>query len=527
MSEKSAEKLNSLDTRADNFIKILKSLRENFDYDTYMGMLYDFRNNPDSRQLLSIIENRCEQYGRNDQYNELVSTVLFPEETEFRKEDLTKKFWMPIGLKTNNFIKILESLRENFSDNTYINILHDLRAQRDTYPLFAAIRDREKWQEEEYEYQKSLEHSYFPENDIVFFDENVPKTLVMHGGAFRADDVLCAALLYEVNSSLEIRRVFSAPKDVANSENYIIVADTGEVEFNHHQLDVPLREDGHKHAACWSILEEYKDYIFGWWNSPPPALLEDVRRIEDANNGVKTGENSVLTELVSLMNPNWDSKISSNEAFRDAVSFVSENYVSPYKNYPRIPEKNLRAIQKRLDELKQEREIAEARAHEIVESAISKSDGNIISLPRFVPWKDDVCKTNASFVIYPSRRGGYNLQCVPKTSDSFKKRIPIPYEWLKERPEGCNFVHQGRFLAAFDSYHHALNAAESAIKKARNEKIMNTMKSADSLDDILCAIRDDASAYETKRVTRPHSHKEVRSTGKRKNGSNTYSADDR
>lgn len=65
-----------------------------------------------------------------------------------------------------------------------------------------------------------------------------------HGGKFHADDVFSAALLKILNPEIQIERGFQVP------ENYDgVVFDIGGGEFDHHQADARVRENGVKYAA--------------------------------------------------------------------------------------------------------------------------------------------------------------------------------------------------------------------------------------------------------------------------------------
>lgn len=111
------------------------------------------------------------------------------------------------------------------------------------------------------------------------------------------------------------------------------------------------------------------------------------------------------------------------------------------------------------------------RAHNIIADAIGKSENGIVVLTRFAPWQDQVCETDAKFTVFPSPRGGYNLQCVPPTPDSKDKRIPLPEKWLSERPEHCGFVHTGLHLAQFDTKEHAVEAAHKLVEHNIEKKM--------------------------------------------------------
>ena len=74
-----------------------------------------------------------------------------------------------------------------------------------------------------------------------------------HGGKFHADDVFSSALLLYINPEISITRGNSVPDDFTG-----IVFDIGRGEFDHHQKDSRIRENGVPYdiwpvvGGCWS-----------------------------------------------------------------------------------------------------------------------------------------------------------------------------------------------------------------------------------------------------------------------------------
>ena len=298
----------------------------------------------------------------------------------------------------------------------------------------------------------------------------VPDTLVVHAGAFHADDALTAALLERLNPDLKIERV----RDASGREDEpgTLVADIGGGRFDHHQADAALREDGRKHAAVGLVYEAFPQLRPE--NEQAAAWLERrISDVEDIDNGVdpKWGHDDLST-LVSSSNPNWDESVPFDDRFREVSAQLLETVVDGAHAIPRDApaseaSKALESLDVRIAEAAEARDAIRVqsveRAHDLVQSAVDASDGTIVQLDRFIPWQEVVCESDASFVTYPSVRGGYNLQGVPTEPGSRELRQPMPREWLQEKPEGCSFVHQGRFIAAFDTEEHALAAGREAV----------------------------------------------------------------
>ena len=109
------------------------------------------------------------------------------------------------------------------------------------------------------------------------------------------------------------------------------------------------------------------------------------------------------------------------------------------------------------------------KAEAEVLEAYGKMKNGIVILERFVPWSDTLAETDAVFVIYPSLRGGYNLQGIPVSADSRDVKKTIPEAWRGRSAQelahisgikGLNFCHAGGFLAAADSLEDAFKTAE-------------------------------------------------------------------
>ena len=114
---------------------------------------------------------------------------------------------------------------------------------------------------------------------------------------------------------------------------------------------------------------------------------------------------------------------------------------------------------------------AEKAAEDGVREAYSRChESGVVILPQFMPWQNVICLTDdVKFVIYPSNRGGYNLQAVPIELGRRGLRIPIPTDLPEIYPGECTFVHQAGFLASFESAECALYAARKLIKEESKE----------------------------------------------------------
>ena len=298
--------------------------------------------------------------------------------------------------------------------------------------------------------------------------------LITHGGVFHADDVLCAAIMQKINPDIEIERTFRVPENLPQD---VIVADIGGGKYDHHQKDAKVREDGRKYAAIGLLLsdENIKSALIA---SQPNAsvlldensdFMKEIRQIEDADNGVAMEQFHAISSLVHGFNPTWDEKSSMDEKFFEAVDFVKDHYVNPYMEHGHLPEQHKDLISDRIKKDLEVYEQSKERAASIVNAALDEMKNRIVVLPQYAPWDDVLIESDAEFVVYPSARGGYNLQCVPPEKDSFDKKVELP-DWGEELPEGCTFEHPAKFLAAFETLETAVSAAEQIEMEAHQDK---------------------------------------------------------
>ena len=267
---------------------------------------------------------------------------------------------------------------------------------------------------------------------------NRVKEVIVHAGVFHADDAITTAMVRHLWPEVKVTRTFNlAGYDTeANMfETGILVADVGRGRYDHHQDDVAKRADGHKRAACGLVFDELKDQLFPTKESADLFEQSYIMPIEDADNGVCMNP---LSLAVHALNPNWDSEETADECFLKAVDMLQG-----------ILESEI------------ERVNSEIRAEETVKAAFEESDGKVVILPRFMPWQTLLVPTSALYVVFPSQRGGYNIQAVPTKVECFDMKQPLPEEWLTEKPEGCKFIHQNRFLAEFTTEDQAVSMARA------------------------------------------------------------------
>lgn len=261
-----------------------------------------------------------------------------------------------------------------------------------------------------------------------------PDRVIVHGGIFHIDDVTVVALLKKAFGEIEVRRMNDISEFEADENT--IIADIGNGKYDHHQMDAKLRPDGNKYAACGLIYDEIAELIF-----PDAEAIEYFRNvyiipIEDHDNGLRR---DTLSVLIGAMNPQWDSNVSFDDAFNNAVQLMCN-----------IIENEIKAAKSRIN------------AKTVFDSSNRIMNGKVLILPKYIPWKAYVSNTDLEYVIAPGMRNDICIECVPKDviNDPFSQKKPLPQQWLENKPEGCTFVHTSRFLAAFDTKENAVKACE-------------------------------------------------------------------
>ena len=140
-----------------------------------------------------------------------------------------------------------------------------------------------------------------------------------HGGKFHADDVFSAALLLHFNPKLTIQRGNRVPEEFAG-----IVFDIGRGEYDHHQKDSRIRENGAPYAAFVPLWEELGTEIL----SPKMAECFDEKFVQPLDNNDNTGEKNELASLIGMFNPVWDDNRGSDAAFFEAVTIAGTGFWS-------------------------------------------------------------------------------------------------------------------------------------------------------------------------------------------------------
>ena len=273
--------------------------------------------------------------------------------------------------------------------------------------------------------------------------------VVVHGGSFHGDDVACVALLKLLYKEVNVTRKFKIDPE---SENADFILDIGRMDrvtdtqviLDHHQGPELIPGTEIKHCAFSKLVEHmldnpdslFKKHLYN-------ALVLPVAAQDNGQNYSEFGLVPSPLTFVNAMTLSWkDDQKLSDQRFNEVVNIamvVIENII-----------KNIKDKVEAIDE---------------IYAAIKKMEGGVLVLDRYLPWVDTVIEHNGEdpmvkLVIYPSNRGGYNIQVVPKRSGSFESWIGIPESIIDF--EGCSGQAHGAF-AFFDSVEHAVEAARKIV----------------------------------------------------------------
>lgn len=270
----------------------------------------------------------------------------------------------------------------------------------------------------------------------------LPDQAFTHGAKFHSDDVFSTAFLRLIKPEIQVTRGFEVPADFDG-----IVYDIGRGRFDHHQEDKEYRENGCPYAAFGLLWREYGAQCIG----EEEAVRFDESFVQPLDESDNTGCHNVLASIIDEFNPSWDSEESYDDCFWRAVKMAEEILRNHFEAVAGI-----------------------VRAASLVRKAMEESNGSILILPKFVPWKNEVIGSSYQMVVYPSNRGGYSVQGVPIEHGDTALVCAMPEEWRgKDAPElsqisgiaSLRFCHASGFLAAADTLEGAVQAAQTAIAR--------------------------------------------------------------
>lgn len=269
-----------------------------------------------------------------------------------------------------------------------------------------------------------------------------------HGGKFHADDVFSSALLLYINPEIVILRGNYVPEDFDG-----IVFDIGRGEYDHHQNDSRIRENGTPFAAFGLLWERLGAEILG----EELALRFDHDFVQPLDMNDNTGEHNELASLIGDFNLSWDEEGNNDEAFFEAAKLAGNILENKFAKY-----------------------LGTQRADKQVEEFMEQATDGILIMPKFVPCQKKLTHTEIQFIVFPSNRGGYCVQPLKKPG-SMNYKCNFPEEWLGLDGEelqaatglpSANFCHKGGFLMTVGELGDAKRACKISQKAYVNAPVI-------------------------------------------------------
>ena len=319
-------------------------------------------------------------------------------------------------------------------------------------------------------------------NNLLYQIHRPGASAFTHSGKFHADDVFSAALLLYLNPEIMITRGNRVPEDFDG-----IVFDIGRGQYDHHQKDSRIRENGIPYAAFGLLWEELGADILG----EELAQKFDESFVQPLDNNDNTGEKNELATLIGNFNPTWDAEGSNDEAFFQAVSvagMILENKFERFRGNERAD--------KRIEEIYAHHEQA------VHDREKHRDDARILILPEFVPCQKFLSETEIAFVIFPSNRGGYCIQ-PQKKEYSMNYKCSFPVEWLGLENEelavatglkSAGFCHKGGFLMTTGELADAVQACHISMEQFQEKPVIVNLGGTEEADELLVQLPGVSSA---------------------------------
>ena len=319
-------------------------------------------------------------------------------------------------------------------------------------------------------------------NNLLYQIHRPGASAFTHSGKFHADDVFSAALLLYLNPEIMITRGNRVPEDFDG-----IVFDIGRGQYDHHQKDSRIRENGIPYAAFGLLWEELGADILG----EDLAQRFDEAFVQPLDNNDNTGEKNELATLIGNFNPTWDAEGSNDEAFFQAVSvagMILENKFERFRGNERAD--------KRIEELYAHHEQA------VHDREKHRDDARILILPEFVPCQKFLSETEIAFVIFPSNRGGYCIQ-PQKKEYSMNYKCSFPVEWLGLENEelavatglkSAGFCHKGGFLMTTGELADAVQVCRISMEQFQEKPVIVNLGGTEEADELLVQLPGVSSA---------------------------------
>lgn len=301
-------------------------------------------------------------------------------------------------------------------------------------------------------------------------------TVVVHPAPHHGDETMAIAIIAVVEGCATVLRTRNLRTINEAAENAADICDVGgfynpqDGLFDHHQRGfAEARADGTKYSSAGLLWKEHGvDACIATTGcvlaqaEAASAMVDEmlIKGIDAIDNGQvapDAGGVMSVSQMLSLLNPNWDEEASVDEAFLEACQLA----------YTILT----RAIQSC---------VAVVKGQDAVEDAIEASEDSILTLPQFISGWIDTAAHSANpkaekllYGVFRNLQGQWNVQALPPKGDSRAQRKSLPEAWrglngaaLQEMTGVADavFCHAGGFICGARSQEGALQLAKLAVE---------------------------------------------------------------
>lgn len=229
---------------------------------------------------------------------------------------------------------------------------------------------------------------------------------VTHSGCFHVDDVISTIFLRKILKNVKLIRVPSTENLELKNK---IVYDIGLGEFDHHQVNRNgKRKNGIYYSSIGLLWQRFgRNYLADLKIKNIDKTFEyidnELIQYIDATDNMQFNylNGKISPDFVKFYNPQWNEKISENEAFLNAIRSADEFWNIYLKHA-----------------------IAEVEAIDFILSEVQEAKECYLVFEKEIPYRKAVklINSNVKYFIFKSRREGYDIRII-KDSVRFNNEI--------------------------------------------------------------------------------------------------------
>ncbi len=293
------------------------------------------------------------------------------------------------------------------------------------------------------------------------------KTIVVHKGAFHADDVGACHVLCTIFDGAYLIRTRD-PEAIAKADFAVdvgMVYDPARGRFDHHQRggagarknNVPYASSGlvwkaygAEYCRCLKVPEEHIERVV---KAIDLCVMQGIDAIDTGYRGKMKNRGS-LSSILGDFNPTWEDfakGADQDEPFVDAMILFGQ-----------ILRRKIKTV------------VADLNGREVFMNAPAIEEGRVVILDDYVPWKSHIdCRPGAVFVVYPGiGEEDWCLQAVEVPNELYSQKVPLPANWgglsgaeldAVTGIKDCVFCHNSLFICGHKTREGIIQMAQLAL----------------------------------------------------------------